>query len=146
MALLKNFAELKKIDVERPFHTICSFLQHFPHYETSFSVFQGKLHFFAQKDKVERIRQKLIREGAASNGLYYRSIFLYNPFTKIFQNFKTYFLTTFNTFLMKTAWFWNLYFKLLLIKLFVPILALSRFELNGYSPVSVLSREASTSL
>ena len=84
--------------------------------------------------------------GRYPSTLLIRTILAYNPFTKIFQNFKTYFLTTFNTFLMKTAWFWNLYFKLLLIKLFVPILALSRFELNGYSPVSVLSREAPTSL
>ena len=101
MALLKNFAELKKIDVERPFHTLCSFLQHFPHYETSFSVFQGKLHFFAQKDEVERIRQKLIREGAASNGLYYCQYSLNFPLQKPFKIVKSYFLATSYTYLTK---------------------------------------------
>ena len=90
-----------KIDVERPFHTLCSFLQHFPHYETSFSVFQGKLHIFAQKDEVERIRQKLIREGAASNGLYYRQYLLNFPLQKPFKIVKSYYLATSYTYLTK---------------------------------------------
>ena len=102
-AIKKDFVESKKVHVEHLQHATCSFVPHFPHFENRVCLDWGISIHRCCVNTTRTSLQKLIREGAASNGLYYRSIFLYNPFTKIFQNFKTYFLTTFNTFLMKTA-------------------------------------------
>ena len=142
--IIKDFIESKKFTLK----TLC--IQHVTLVKPPWKALEIKFNLkFGKKREIWGLYW-IVRiakyRGRYPSTLLIRTILANNPFTKIFQNFKTYFLTTFNTFLMKTAWFWNLYFKLLLIKLFVPILDLSRFELNGYSPVSVLSREASTSL
>jgi len=63
LALLKNFTELKKIDVEDRIHTTCSFVPHFPHCETSLSVFRTKEIDFPPKtgEKSGKIREKPVK-------------------------------------------------------------------------------------
>ena len=50
--------------------------------------FLRKFDFFNQRDEIRQIRQKSIREGAASSGLYFRTTFAHFYFTKTFQKFQ----------------------------------------------------------
>ena len=61
----------------------------------SLSVFIGKFDFFDQKDEIEHIRQKSIREGAASSGLYFRTTFAHSCLTKTFQKSQKLLLSNF---------------------------------------------------
>ena len=76
--IIKRFCWAKKIDVERPFHTTCSFVTLLSSLWNFAECFLGKFDF-------GQIRQKSIREGAASSGLYFRTTFAHSCLTKTFQ-------------------------------------------------------------
>ena len=88
MALLKDFAERKKLMLNALSIQHVALWHFFHHCETSLSVFLGKFDF-------GQIRQKSIREGAASSGLYFRTTFAHFYFTKTFQKFQKLLLSNF---------------------------------------------------
>ena len=83
--IIKRFCWAKKIDVERPFHTTCSFVTLLLSLWNFAECFLRKFDFFNQRDEIRQIRPKSIREGAASSGLYFRTTFAHFYFTKTFQ-------------------------------------------------------------
>ena len=86
--IIKRFCWAKKIDVERPFHTTCSFVTLLSSLWNFAECFLGKFDF-------GQIRQKSIREGAASSGLYFRTTFAHFYFTKTFQKLQKLLLSKF---------------------------------------------------